>query len=181
MTTAYDWNYHGEAKDEMEPVPVVETEPSVEEHAQMIQKGFAKILDKALAHTDLTKRVEELEETVKRLQNDVNYLTEQLASEQQAHRETRSQLSQVQSTLAQKEGVIHDLVQERDIVLGERNQAQEQRDSARRECNDWETKYNEAQRTIDGLNGQVTQLTAANEELKAKMETFRNAFRGLTA
>lgn len=182
MTSAYDWNYQGEAKAEAMPVPVTQDqEPSVEEHAQMIQKAFGKVLDKAMQHTQLSDRVKDLEDNLRALADEVENLRHELQLERVAHTETRNQLANVQATLSQRESTIHDLIQERDIVLGERNAAQDQRNAAQREAGDWQARYNEAEQKITALQGQYDTLLAQHTELQTKMEAFRNAFRGLAA
>lgn len=133
-------------------ITYINEEPSIEEHANMIRKGFDHILNKALESTELARRVAELEATVRQQVEKIDALDQAWKAEAEAHGETAKALQEVQGKLAQRESTVHDLVMERDIALAERNDAESQRDDALQRANDqeansnmWERRFNEEQ------------------------------------
>lgn len=163
-------------------VPVVKDEREVlQEEAKKVSGIFSTILDRALQASDLAKRVEELEEQVRTLQNDLAFTRTQAEDERVQHRRTESELEGLRQQLEHEQRAVHDLVMERDIVVQERNDAQGQRDSARRDCEHWERQHREVSTLLDQERATTTELRAKMEDLTKRVDVFRQAFHGLAA
>lgn len=181
MTQAYDYNVP--TSTDLAPVsaPVVQEtkEPSIEEHASMIRKGFEHVLNKALEASDLAKRVAELEAQVQSLQRDLTGAMQEVAAEREESRRLNGELNQVRSILAQRESTVHDLVMERDIAIGERDQAQRERDEARREAADRAVEQQRLERDLDNERELSHALEERCNTMQARINALKEAFNGL--
>jgi hypothetical protein len=173
-----------------EPVPqqptkvemqIEPTEPTIEEHASMIRKGFDSILNKALESTELAQRVAELERMLAEEHAIVQGMREDLAVSRIANDELRKTLQEVQSTLAQRDTAVHDLVIERDIVIGERNAAQKERDEAKDDATMEEANARMWERKAIDLDHAVQVATERAEQMAQQVTLIKQAFKGLMA
>lgn len=164
---------------ETSPLNPQPTEPTIEEHASMIRKGFDSILNKALESTELARRVAELERQVQMLKETNEALQNQWVEEATKHGETAKVLQQVQAILAQREGTVHDLVIERDIVIEERNAAQNDRDNAINEAKTEEGNARMWERKAIDLDHAVQVATERAEQMARQVATIKQAFQGL--
>lgn len=159
-----------------EPKP---QEPTIEENANMISELFAKIVNKAVNATELAKRVVELERMCNHLEVQLQGYASELALEKAAHEGTSRELQNVQATLAQRESAIHDLVMERDIVVGERNQAQNERDGARHGEAYLETQLSEAHRELEQERHRNHVLEERTNTMTHRVNALKEAFGAL--
>jgi len=161
------------------PTTEPEKEPTIEEHANMIGTAFAKIMDKALQATELAKRVAELERTCNDLEANLQGLANDLRMEREAHDETRKALQEVQTKLAQRDSAVHDLVMERDIAIGERNEAQALRDKYKAEADSaWQAARKWEEVAINADHETQVCRERANQ-MAEQVKALKNAFKAL--
>ncbi|MBZ5616209.1 MAG: hypothetical protein LAO23_19550 [Acidobacteriia bacterium] len=153
---------------------------TVEENANMIRQATEWLAKKAVEASGLATRVTELE-------NQLQGLVRELQLERDAHFDTRRSLEQVttrltdtESKLAQRESTVHDLVMERDIALGERNTAQQERDVARENAKMWQGEAERFQQLLDASNNGNDVLRERCERMAEHIRAFKSAYAALS-
>lgn len=161
-----------------EPTPV--QEPTTEENASMLRELVNKVIGKAVSATQLAQDVQEQAEQIRQLRMDLDQARVELNEERREHGVTRQRLGDIEAELARKETVVHDLVMERDIALGERNAAQGERDDARTSVNfwqgtslSWEQKFNSEQEANHVLRERC-------ERMAEHIRAFKSAYAALS-
>lgn len=185
MSEAYDYN-NPHAEQSMaypvpqDPAPAIETqEPTVEEHANMIRKGFEHVLNKALEASELAKRVAELETELGRQKLWVSDLQAQCQAERDSNAELRKALQEVQSQLAQRDSTVHDLVMERDRVRDELDIANGTCGTLRTERCIWEDEARAFERALNDECQRNHILEERCSLMQTKINALKEAFNGL--
>lgn len=161
------------------PIQEANQEPTVEENASMIRQAFNRIISKAVEATDLAKRVGDLETQLQGLVKELSDHKEALNRERISHGDTRKQLQEVQTQLAQRESTVSDLVKERDVVVNELNTARSNCEFLTSERDSWATLASDVEHDRDEERHRNHILEERCNTMTQRVNALKEAFGAL--